>query len=437
MSKIVFCTALFCALQVLFAATIHIVPAEFRSYKAGEKVSFKATAYSDARKGELLKEGVYTISIRDSGGKAIGSGIKVDAARNNPFEFTARLDRPGFLYAAAGDITLKDGEKIKWQNTRERPAAGGVAVEPERIRQAGEEPSDLDTFWQEQLKKYEKASVTVTPAPQVKRAGFRVSLVKVDLPDGTGSIQGFLFIPEKPGKYPAAAGVPGAGPGLCEEKPSPYIQTGIPAIELYMNVHLFPMGKTQKEQREKYAKYNKSFPAGNYYKAFDGVRENYIYAKAWPAVSKAIDYVAHLPEFDGKHFAAVGNSQGGGTAFALAYLNRNITCVAASVPALCDLQGDLAGRQAGWPQPKGSLKEEKAKKAYAYFDCASFAKRIRVPAAVTVGYVDSTCAPSSVYAAFNNLAGEKKIIPMYRNGHRLSAEARKVLVAFLDEQLSK
>lgn len=437
MRKILFSGALLFVLQVLFAATVDIVPSEFRSYKAGEKVSFKATAYSDAKKGELLKEGVYTITVKDSGGKVIGPGIKVDASRNNPFEFTAQLDRPGFLFAAAGDVTLKDGKKLKWQNSRARPAAGGAAVEPEKIRQAGEEPSDLDAFWQEQLKKYEKAVVTVTPAPQVKRANFKVSLVKVDFPDGSGSIQGFLFIPEKPGKYPAAAGVPGAGPGLSEEKPSPYIQAGIPAIELYMNIHLFPMGRTQKEQREKYAKYNKTFSSGIYYRAFDGVRENYIYAKAWPAVSKAIDYVANLPEFDGKHFAAVGNSQGGGTAFALAFLNKNITCVAASVPALCDLQGDLAGRQAGWPQLRRSLKEEKAQKAYAYFDCASFAKRIRVPAAVTVGYADSTCAPSSVYAAFNNLAGEKKIISMFRNGHRLSEEARKELVKFLDEQLSK
>ena len=435
MKKILLSSVLIFALQAVFAATINIVPTELRSYKIGEEVTFKASALSQKRK--LLTKGTYDIIIKDSAGKIIGKELKVDVAKNNPFTFKAKLDRPGFLLAAPTYLTLPDGKKVKWANTRAFPAYGGAAVEPEKIVQAGKEPADFDKFWQERLKEYEKSVITVTPAPQIKREGYKVSLVRVTFPDKKGFIEGYLSIPEKPGKYPAVAGVPGAGPGASMANPAPYIRCGVPAIELWMNVHLFPVQKTAAEQRKKYAEYNKTFSAGIYYRESDGIRENYIYAKAWPAVSKAIDYVAKLPEFDGKHFAAAGNSQGGGTALALAYLNKNITCVASSVPALCDLRGDLLSRQAGWPQLDKVFKDSKRRGIIAYFDCASFAKRIKVPAIVSVGHVDLTCYPTSVLAAYNNLKGEKKLLPMYRSGHRITPEAKKEMSNFLDKHLTK
>ena len=435
MKKILLSSVLLFTLQAIFAATIHIVPAELRSYKAGEEVTFKASALSSKKK--LLTQGTYAIVIRDSAGKVIGKDFKVDIAKNNPFTFKTKLDRPGFILAAPTYLTLPDGKKVKWANTRAFPAYGGAAVEPEKIVQAGKEPADFDKFWQKQLKEYEKSVVTVTPAPQIKREGYKVSLVRVTFPDKKGFIEGYLSIPEKPGKYPAVAGVPGAGAGAAMANPAPYIRSSIPAIELWMNVHLFPVQKTVAEQRKKYGEYNKTFAAKIYYRDSDGIKENYIYAKVWPAVSRAIDYVAKLPEFDGKHFAASGNSQGGGTALALAYLNKNITCVASSVPALCDLRGDLLDRQAGWPQLNKVFKDSKKREIIPYFDCASFAKRIKVPAIVSVGYVDLTCYPTSVLAAYNLLQGEKQLLPMYSSGHRITPEAKKAMSKFLDKHLTK
>ena len=52
-----------------------------------------------------------------------------------------------------------------------------------------------------------------------------------------------------------------------------------------------------------------------------------------------------------------------------------------------------------------------------YFDGANFARGIKVPVLMSVGYIDTTCSPSSCYAAFNNLAGEKTMYHMYRGGH--------------------
>lgn len=435
MKKILFSTAVYLTIQTLFAATLEIVPDKFQPYKAGEKITFKATAYG--KKKELLKEGSYTVVLRYSGRKKLGKEIKIDLAGNNPAFFTASSDRSGFILAVPGVLVQKDGKKVKWSNSRVYPALGGASVEPHKIRQAGKEAADFDEFWRKRIKEFEKAKVRVTPAPRIKRKGYKVSIVRVTFPDGKEFIEGFLSVPEKKGKYPALAGVPGAGPGVSMANPAPYIRGNVPAIELYMNVHLFPVERTLAEQRKRYAAYNRSFSSKLYYRENDGTAENYIYAKVWPAVSKAMDYVASLPEYDGKHFAATGNSQGGGTALALAYLNKNVTCVASSVPALCDHYGYLLSRQAGWPQMHRIFKDEKQKRIIPYFDCASFAKRVKVPAIFSIGYVDTTCSPSSVYAAYNNLKGEKKIISMYRSGHRITEDAKKEFRKFLDKHLTK
>ena len=153
-------------------------------------------------------------------------------------------------------------------------------------------------------------------------------------------------------------------------------------------------------------------------------------------MSRAVDYVASLPEFDGKNIAASGNSQGGGTALALAYLNKKITCVAASVPALCDHNGNLLKRVPGWPRLNLGMPGKKHT-ALPYFDGATFASFIKVPTIISVGFVDDTCYPASVYAAYNNLKGQKKILHLYRCGHRNDPESRKALGEFIDQQFEK
>ena len=39
----------------------------------------------------------------------------------------------------------------------------------------------------------------------------------------------------------------------------------------------------------------------------------------------------------------------------------------------------------------------------------NFATRVRCPGIVTVGFIDATCPPTSVYAAYNTLPGPKQI----------------------------
>lgn len=430
-----FFSALLLALTsvILTAATVEIVPTEFRNFKVNEEVTFKVTAYES--KNKLLNSGTFQIKVRDCNSILIKT-VDVDLSKNNPLTFSAKLNRPGYILVNPSDLKDAQGKVAKWKNNRNNPAQGGAMVEPEKIRQSGKVPEDFAQFWQAGLKAYEKAQVITEPAADIKRDGYKVFRITVKHPDNSGAITGFLSIPEKPGKYPAIAGVPGAGPGTVS--PNNYICCTKPAIALYMNVHPFPTAKTAAGQQKLYAELNKACKSKAYFRENAHDREKYVYRKVWLALSRAIDYVAKLPEFDGKNFAAAGNSQGGGTALAMAYLNKNITCAAASVPALCDHQSLSDKRQPGWPQLYTAYPKAPRRVAAApYFDCATFAAGIKVPTMITVGYVDVTCSPSSVYAAYNNLKGEKTIYPMYRNGHRISPESHKALSAFLDKQLCK
>jgi cephalosporin-C deacetylase len=44
-----------------------------------------------------------------------------------------------------------------------------------------------------------------------------------------------------------------------------------------------------------------------------------------------------------------------------------------------------------------------------YFDCVNFAARAKAPGFFTVGFIDPTCPPTSVYAAYNALKAPKEI----------------------------
>ena len=414
------------------AVTIEIRPVTDKIWKVGETVDFTAAVLDE--KGEKVDAGKYVLQVKNSGGKDICKPYKVDVAKDNPFRFSAKLDVPGFIMAQAANYTAADGKVRKWANDSSNPACCGVPVEPEKIRAGLPAPDDFDRFWQSGIEKFKKAEVTITPAEGTVRKQYRVGKVRVDFPEKDGFIEGFLAIPEKPGKYPLVAGVPGAGPGAVDA--IPVFAPGKPAIMLWMNVHKFPVAATAAEQKTRYDQYNKTFTDKNMYcysVAYD--REKYIFRNVWLAVNRAVDHVIeNVKEFDGKNVAFVGSSQGGGTALALSYLNKNVTCTVANVPALCDHSGWKLDRMPGWPKLH-TVWQGKADDPARYFDGANFALRIKTPVLMAVGFADLTCSPSSVYAAYNNLQGSKSIYHMLRAGHRVAPEFSVQARKFLDKEL--
>ena len=80
---------------------------------------------------------------------------------------------------------------------------------------------------------------------------------------------------------------------------------------------------------------------------------------------------------------------------------------------MCDHTGLMVDRINGWPKFLPAGEEGKAQKnvieAVRYYDAMNFATRIKAPGIITVGFIDTTCPPSSVYAAYNALPGKKEI----------------------------
>jgi cephalosporin-C deacetylase len=150
---------------------------------------------------------------------------------------------------------------------------------------------------------------------------------------------------------------------------------------------------------------------------------------------RAVDVITQQPEWNGRHVAVLGVSQGGLQALAAAGLDERVTFFSAGVAAGCDHAAAFAEspRVAGWPKlldglegPKdvdgaaGTL--EAAKEASRYFDCVNFATRIKCPGVMTVGFIDGACPPSSVYAAYNALTVPKRMIADPLAGHANTPE---------------
>ncbi len=137
---------------------------------------------------------------------------------------------------------------------------------------------------------------------------------------------------------------------------------------------------------------------------------------------RAIDFLTSQPEWDGKTLIVYGSSQGGFQAFAAAGLDSRVSFICAGVPAGCDHTGSEAGRVNGWPKLVPINAEGQADpnvlQAARYVDCVNFATRAKCRgAAITVGYIDTVCPPTSVYAAYNALPVPKSIHVDILSGH--------------------
>ncbi len=105
--------------------------------------------------------------------------------------------------------------------------------------------------------------------------------------------------------------------------------------------------------------------------------------------TRALDYVAGLPEWNGKTLVATGASMGGQQSLVTAGLNPGrITAVVVNEPAGADSNGVAHGRTTGYPYWPSDNPE--AMKTALYFDTVNFAARIKAPTLVSMGFVDTT-----------------------------------------------
>ncbi len=369
-------------------------------YKRGETVTFLIELKRD---GVLVDSGDVEWTLTKDGVAPTRNGrAKLEGGKAR---VTGTLDEAGFLQCR---VTAQVGE------TR-LTAFGGAAISPLEIKPSAAVPDDFDAFWS--AKKKALAAVPVNARLTLVKST-RDNVETFDLQaDSVGApISGYFARPvgAKPRSLPAILTVHGAGV-VSSNAASAAGWANSGALALDLNAHGLPNGRDK-------AFYD-ALAAGelkDYRVRGRESRETIYFLGMILRLVRAIDFMTAQPEWDRKTVVVSGSSQGGLQAIAAAGIDPRVTFFAAGVPAGCDHTGALVGRIAGWPKfipTKETMPPAEVVAAVRYFDCVNFAARAKAPGIFTVGFVDTTCPPTSVYAAYNALQAPKEIFNDVTAGH--------------------
>ena len=369
-------------------------------YTCGDKAIFTVAVTSG---GKLADAGICTVKLTEGAGTLIKE-VKHDLAEKNPFTIEAGLDKPGFVRCVFLGATSYSDELI---------ARASAGFDVEKIRQGMPEPPDFDQYWAQLLKRQAAIPnpVTCEPLPDtVGKPGYKYFKLSVKTID-EGMVYAFLGVPaSKPGPFPALVLICGAGSGY-DGPDTTFIRPDM--MTLAINIHPIDPGLPQAEFQKRY---KELIAQKDYWLQGAPDRDKYYFRNAILGANAAVEGLVANPQFNQKDLFYLGASQGGGFGLILEGLSQKFSTIAISVPALCDHGGIAAGRASGWPQLAKSLApndeglQKQVLEMAGYYDAVNFAKRIKCPAIFTVGFNDSTCSPSSVYAAYNAVKSTKSIM---------------------------
>jgi cephalosporin-C deacetylase len=164
--------------------------------------------------------------------------------------------------------------------------------------------------------------------------------------------------------------------------------------------------------------------------------EHYYYRRLITDAVRAVAALRALPGVDPSRVAAVGNSQGGGLALAVAGLVPDLAALLTTAPLMCHLQRAIEiTDQAPYGEVVTYLAvhreaEEAVRRTLSYVDGVSFARRAVAPAHFGAGLRDTVCPPSTVYAAYHQYGtgqrgqpGPDRTMHAYAFNHHEGGEA--------------
>ena len=151
---------------------------------------------------------------------------------------------------------------------------------------------------------------------------------------------------------------------------------------------------------------------------------------------RAVDAACSAPQVDVQRIAVNGGSQAGGLSIAVAGLEPRVAACMPDVPFMCHIR---RATQITDNDPYAEIatycrvhrdQVELVMHNLDYFDGVNFAARAHARALFSVGLMDQTCPPSTVFAAYNHYAGPKDIRIYTYNYHEGGA-------AFQDQEKAK
>lgn len=285
------------------------------------------------------------------------------------------------------------------------------------------EPADFDEFWADTLKQARARAVPATFEP------YDAGLATVDVFDVTFSgfdgqpVRGWFLLPRgADGPLPCVVQYIGYGGGR-----------GLPHESLAWSAagyaHLIMDTRGQGSAGRSTGDTPDPDPAG--FPNTPGFMTrgitnpaHYYYRRVFTDAVRAVDTAREHPAVDADRVAITGGSQGGGITIAVAGLRSDVVAAMPDVPFLChyrrateitdndpyhEITTYCQGHRDHIDQVFDTL---------SYFDGVNFATRATAPGLFSVGLMDETCPPSTVYAAYNHYAGSRKDIRIWRyNAH--------------------
>lgn len=396
-------------------------------YEVNETVTFSVRAVDgdgNPEQGEIS----WTLSMDGHGN--LGEG-KESIAGGKSIEVTGSLPRPGFLRITAV-FAGADQKRVT--------AYGAAGVSPLEIPPSLPVPGDFDEFWEAQKEKLAAVPMEFTSEPQElpDKDGATIEAFDVQIRCETDGppVSGYFAKPKaaKPKSLPAVLWVHGAGV-RSSSLPSALKGARGGFLSLDINAHGIPNGKP----REFYIDLN-SGELNNYRHEGRDSRDTIYFRGMLVRLVRAIDFLTSRPEWDGTVMAVIGHSQGGLQALAAGGLDQRVTFIGSGVPAGCDHTGMKANRISGWPKlvpVVDGIPDPAALEASRYIDAVNFATRCRADAILSAGFIDRTCPPTSVYAAYNALPGRKSMINRPAMGHAAPADIQGLFWKALESHLAE
>jgi cephalosporin-C deacetylase len=283
------------------------------------------------------------------------------------------------------------------------------------------EPDDFDDFWQRTLSEH----MPDTP-PHIAQAPTELALV--DAFDvtfagfGGHPVKAWLLLPhESPGPLPGIVEYVGynGGRGMAHER-----LAWVAAGYAYLVMDTRGQGSGSATAGDTADPVGSGPAAPGFITRGIASRETYYFRRVFTDGVRAAELLRSLPQVDASKVSVTGRSQGGAIAIAVAGLMEGLLAALPDVPFLCDISravGLTDGHSYGEIVQYLSVHRESDQQVFqvlSYFDGVNFAKRASIPALFSAAHMDTTCPPSTVFAAYNHWGGpDTEIIEYPFNGH--------------------
>ncbi len=363
-------------------------------YDTGEEVRFRID-----RSEVGSRRGSWAYRMSWDGGALIERG----EIGKLPVEISHRIGEPGFVR-----VSIHDSKKLD-----EPVSQAAAAVSPHRIPPSMPVPEDFDDFWQSQVSQNLPNPVEAKIKRHTDTRQGRIFKATIRVPRA-GNVHGWLLVPLEKGPFPCVVRYHGAG--VYPVPPENGLDlTSRGFMVLSINPHSIP-----NDRPLSYYKELQNGPLADYRTRGRNDRERVYFRKMFLRAAGAVAFARNHPDWNGDHLLIEGHSQGGAQALAAAALAGEVTGLVVSCPTHCDHTAPVIGRVAGWPrivEVRNGISDARHVEAARYIDGVNFASMIRCPTLFSACFLDDSCPPTGVYAAFNSLGGPKEINNEVTSGH--------------------